>query len=246
MDAGFSSVLAFVGADVVMQEPPGGSSSRDFIRHAWALSWISEHSSEIDRIFWFDAFDIFFQGDPFGAIPSDSLVFFSEGFRVGHPLRGGPNADWVRECFGEEVLNRVQEGQVINGGTAGGPADLYVRFLSLLLFDATPWNVCSLDQPRITVHVELGTYARHGIKTRVHACEGPVLSLYACGTKNVPYRFFGESLYQIQAADAPWPALVLHDNGGAKRNLLPLFGRCDGWRERSNGSFGPWICKHPS
>jgi hypothetical protein len=67
-------------------------------RYHYEYDWLTNHSGEIDRVLHSDAYDIFFQADPFAdVIKHEYLSFVVEP----HFIRGcGWNLNWFEQCFG--------------------------------------------------------------------------------------------------------------------------------------------------
>jgi hypothetical protein len=104
------------------------------------------------------------------------MAFFEEGW----PMRSaGVNGKWIRECFGEEMLNRLGDCGVVCSGTIYGTVDAFLQFEEVLL-ERRWWKTCTVDQPILNVLLYTGELEVHGVQYVVMPCAGPVLTLSNC------------------------------------------------------------------
>jgi hypothetical protein len=182
----------------------------DLARIEWLYMWIRDHLGEIDRIFWFDAFDVFFQRDPFQTLISPGkMTFISEGIWVKYSKE---NRQWIDDCFGKGKWRSFKRGFVLCFGTVGGTSGVFLNFLHFLVGNRTQWFSCNLDQPRLNYYFHTGAFAAAGIEAEVQHCNGTVFSLSFCGKrKKVPFEYFGHKFYDISGEGLKdIPAVVHH------------------------------------
>jgi hypothetical protein len=109
------------------------------------LKWLEANADSVDRVLHSDAFDVFFQGDPFAShISFDSLKLVVEP----HCIRScGWNLAWVKQCYGEQGMHDLEHSFIICGGSIGGSAAQYIKLLRLMQTQKE-WRDCwgaSLD-----------------------------------------------------------------------------------------------------
>jgi hypothetical protein len=148
-------------------------------RYHYEYDWLTNHGGEIDRVLHTDAYDIFFQGDPFAdAIKREYLSFVIEP----HFIRScGWNLNWFERCFGP-VPELFKNSFIICSGSIGGNADYYRRLIGLML-NTSQWRTCykpSKDQPILNYLVWSGQASRAGINYRFVGCDGGMMTLQWC------------------------------------------------------------------
>jgi hypothetical protein len=162
-----------------------GRRHTDFFRAVWLLEWLTAHAAEVDRVFYFDAFDAFFQRDPFEHIVAPGrMTFIEEGIPIG---RQAGNRRQIAACLGQHAIAAVAEKSVICSGTVAGETDAFLRYLRLLLANATRWEACTVDQPQINWIVWSGEIERAGIPFRIEGCNGTVNSMVYCKRIRLPF-----------------------------------------------------------
>jgi hypothetical protein len=113
--------------------------------HASTLRWIlykdllSEHEGYkmiYNRVWLLDVRDTYFQLDPFSFIaysdtsPSSLHVFHGvESVSLG---QCGWNSGWVRDCFGDTVLNRMKNVPILCSGTVAGTMDFIAEYIEVM------------------------------------------------------------------------------------------------------------------
>jgi hypothetical protein len=151
----------------------------DHLRLTWLQRWLTAHASEIDRVFAMDAFDVFFDSDPFQLFrpeDKDSMIFVEECEFIGNQRH---NTIWCRTCWGEKTFQDIKEKRILNSGTVFGGIGAFIRYLNVVL-NLADWKVCIWDQPRIAWLVYCGGLKKEGIKFRTLNHTGEVISLTVC------------------------------------------------------------------
>jgi hypothetical protein len=148
-------------------------------RFRYEHAWLLRHAGSVDRVLHSDAYDIFFQGDPFDdAIRSDYISFVVEP----HFIRAcGWNLNWFEQCFGR-VVDQFKNRFIICSGSIGGGADFYLRLVALML-NVSQWEDCydeSKDQPILNFLVWSGRVRDAGIRYRFLGCDGGLMTLQWC------------------------------------------------------------------
>jgi hypothetical protein len=159
------------------------SSIPHMIRFDFELEWLQEHIPYVSRVLHTDAFDVFFQGDPFAShLSDDRLTFVVEP----HCIRScGWNLGWIKRCYGERGMEEMGHKFIICSGSIGGSALHYLTFLELLT-NQTEWSRCrgpSLDQPIVNHMMWAGDIDRAGIKYRLTGCDGGFFTMQWCVTE---------------------------------------------------------------
>ena len=153
------------------------------IRYEYEAKWLREHAGEVDRVFHTDAYDVFFQGDPFAkAIREDRLTFVVEP----HCFRScGWNLAWLQRCYGSEY-GRLWHNFIICSGSIGGSAKEYLKLLELMMM-REEWVRCwddSLDQAILNYLVWTGEVQRYGINYSLTGCDGGFLTVQWCAIED--------------------------------------------------------------
>jgi hypothetical protein len=150
------------------------------IRFEYERDWLHSHISTTSRVLHTDAFDVFFQGDPFSVhLSDDRLTFVVEP----HCIRScGWNLAWVKRCYGQKGMNELGHKFIICSGSIGGSASDYLKFLDLLT-SQQEWQTCwgpSLDQPIVNHLMWNGDIDRAGIKYGLTGCDGGFFTMQWC------------------------------------------------------------------
>jgi hypothetical protein len=153
------------------------------LRYESELAWLCKHGSEVDRVLHSDAFDVFFQGDPFTAhVSRDELTFVVEP----HCIRScGWNFAWLRRCYGSQAMGQFRFNFIVCSGSIGGPASEYMKLITLMT-DQREWKSCwesSLDQPILNWLLWTGAIRKHGIRYRLSGCDGGFFTMQWCVTE---------------------------------------------------------------
>lgn len=155
------------------------SFSPHMLRYEFEYHWLLKHQHEVDRVFHSDAFDVFFQGDPFNSVSNESLTFIVEP----HCFRScGWNLAWINQCYGPVGAKLLNHRFIICSGSISGPTNEYIKFLKLL-FEQPEWKTCwgpSLDQPIVNYIVWTGKAREAGIQYKLSGCDGGFLTMQWC------------------------------------------------------------------
>jgi hypothetical protein len=173
----FFRVIQLTGTEAHEADPPQGARSTDMARHPMLLGYLRAHGSEFDRILVSDAWDSYFERDPFELLTvTDGMCFIEEGWAIG---RAGMNPLWMRQCFGSRALALVRQHQTVCSGTIYGGTAPFIRFLEVLMNEKN-WEKCDLDQPILNWIVYGGDLVAAGVKIYTFDCNGPILTLANC------------------------------------------------------------------
>lgn len=182
------------------------NSSRDYVPHMlrfeFEKQWIEEHRNEIDRVFHSDAFDVYFQKDPFGPdISNDKITFVLEP----HAFRScGWNLAWMTDCYGSIVMQQLNTRFIICSGSIIGGADPYLKLINLMM-SQKEWSKCwkpSYDQPIVNFLVWSGAVDKAGIQYELTGCNGNYLTMQWCLTGTVPFNKNGRITSMIGSVPA--------------------------------------------
>jgi hypothetical protein len=150
----------------------------DIYRSEWLLGWLSPRVSEFDRVFYIDAFDAFFQMDPFEhLVVKGMMTFVTEGVTIGNQPG---NFEMIETCFGKPVAVALSDRELICSGSLAGDPISYVKYLKILTENLTRWHSCETDQQQINVLVWSGELEKVGVGFRTEGCNGTVNSMYYC------------------------------------------------------------------
>ena len=158
--------------------------SRTYVPHMLRFElekqWIEENADSIDRVFHADAFDVYFQKDPFGPdIKNDKLLFILEP----HAFRScGWNLAWMTECYGDRITQTLTKRFIICSGSIIGGKEPYLKLLDLMI-SQKEWSTCwqsSKDQPILNYLVWSGKVKEAGIEYELTGCNGNYLTMQWC------------------------------------------------------------------
>lgn len=164
-------------------------------RYNCELDWLEENGDQLDRVLHTDAYDVFFQADPFDKlITKDDLIFVVEP----HFIRGcGWNLEWFTSCFGKDVTEEFRDNFIICSGTIAGSVHHYIKLIRLMI-NQTQWETCygpSKDQPIMNYVVWSGLADAAGIKYRLTGCDGGFMTIQWCVINfEVKYNKLGQIL----------------------------------------------------
>eukprot|EP01038_Epipyxis_sp_PR26KG_P009891 gene9891-13305_t len=126
-----------------------GSLKPDFMinYHPSSIRWILYDRNLLqsyDRVIAVDVRDTLFQTDPFLLLPKDQNGLFHAFGEVRESMIGacGWNSGWVKDCFGQEVLNAVYNSPIICSGISMGTMDMmskYIHTMASLLLGLNPY-----------------------------------------------------------------------------------------------------------
>jgi hypothetical protein len=180
----------------------------DVARGLLLYEWLLKHRTEIDRVFSCDAFDSFFQSDPFKTlIVQGKMTFISEG----RLLSSCPvNLKWLIDCFGEEKAQSVKHNWVLCFGTIGGSINAYIKFLEFMTGNRTRWFGCRIDQGQLNYFVHSGALTRAGIDYEIQHCNQTVLSMFQCRWRRISFFHNRKIYYDISTNRKFVTAAVVH------------------------------------
>lgn len=183
------------------------------IRYEYEAKWLEEHVDEVDRVFHTDAFDVFFQGDPFARhVRFDRLTFVVEP----HCFRScGWNLAWMQRCY-PEAGSKFNHNFILCSGSISGSSTEYLKLVKLMMAQ-NEWTKCweaSLDQPILNYLVWTGEVTKAGINYSLTGCDGGFLTVQWCVTEeNVKFNEHN----QITSDDGSVPSYI------HQYNRIPAF-----------------------
>ena len=150
------------------------------LRYEFEREWIQQRINFLDRIFHADAFDVYFQKDPFtNSLAQGGIKFVVEP----HFFRScGWNLNWFKTCYGEEKLNRVLNKFIVCSGSIIGDAKAYLKLLDLMI-ESQEWKTCwnpSFDQPILNYLIWENKLIEKDIEYDFTACNGGFLTYQWC------------------------------------------------------------------
>lgn len=156
------------------------------LRYECEQEWLSKNINDVDRVLHSDAFDVFFQGDPFSRhISHDSLTFVVEP----HQFRScGWNLAWISRCYGESGFRKLSHRFIICSGSIAGPAKSYLKLIDLMIRQKE-WDTCfdnSLDQPILNYLVWRGYVSKAKINYTFSGCTGGFFTAQWCILDKTP------------------------------------------------------------
>ena len=151
------------------------------LRFKCEYEWLKHNQNNTDRVLHTDAFDIFFQKDPFDPeiIHHDDISFVVEPHFI-HSC--GWNLKWFQECYGEEVYNNYSSNFIVCSGTIAGNSNQYFKLLELMLAQKE-WKSCygeSKDQPILNYLIWSGKVDEKEVKYHFSGCDGGFATLKWC------------------------------------------------------------------
>jgi hypothetical protein len=175
------------------------------IRWEWYFHFLSSHIHEFDRVFHTDAFDAFFQADPFTpSISSRVLYVVSETNYIGLCR---VNSEWVLKCVGKSGLELVKRKPVLCSGSVFGSAVLFLQLVSAMV-NHSGWDDCWLkahDQGVFNYLVYTDLF--HRIPIKVMGCESGFVTMGYCSASQI--RFF-DSKKRVVTPILMRPSIYIH------------------------------------
>ncbi|EAY13900.1 hypothetical protein TVAG_028530 [Trichomonas vaginalis G3] len=162
-------------------------------RYEHELAWLNAHFKDVDRVLHTDAFDVFFQGDPFAeSLKNDTLTLALEP----HQFKScGWNLAWLRDCYGATVLSQLNHRFILCSGSIGGSAYDYVKLLNLMT-TSKEWITCwqsSMDQPILNYLVWTGALKENGIRYKITGCNEGFFTMQWCvKMREIRYNQYGQ------------------------------------------------------
>lgn len=160
--------------------------------------WIKANINNFDRILHSDAYDIFFQEDPFQPYEDRDLISYDKLTFVVEPhfIRGcGWNLAWFTNCFGPETTRKFEDNFIICSGTIAGSASDYLKLIEMMIAQ-NEWKTCynpSHDQPILNYLIWSGKVRDAGIKYNLVGCDGGFATLQWCTLNmRVDYNEYGQ------------------------------------------------------
>jgi hypothetical protein len=125
------------------------------LRYEWYWIWAEQYNPNV-WILLIDARDSFFQSDPFAHVPprqslnpKDGLLyFFGENHEATRLGKSTKNKNWLRNAYGDEILNALQDKPTICSGSTMGEQIALETYLRALVneWDETDIEMTGADQ----------------------------------------------------------------------------------------------------
>ncbi|OHT12402.1 hypothetical protein TRFO_17772 [Tritrichomonas foetus] len=194
----------------------------DFIRDSMVCNFAKKYQEDFDRIFFFDAYDVFFEHDPFEYFIGDNMFFFQEALI---PIKDSPcNRGWILDCYGNEGLPIMGDNVVICSGTVAGSIRMFIRFYELLQKQPA-WKQCAVDQGQMNFAVYSGLLTLNNVSYVIFNHAGPVHTL---PHSIIHYKYYLDNpnyIYVTNANDKV--AAVYHQINRFKNVTRGLYHRCN-------------------
>jgi hypothetical protein len=192
----------------------------DSQRSEWLLEWLSVRVHDFDRIFFFDAYDVFFQSDPFEHLVEPGLMtFVGEGVLLRDQVG---NFGAVKDLFGPDVAAAMARYPVLCSGTVAGDPVTFVRYLRVLMRNGTLWR-STFDQTQLNYWAWMGGFEAAGVRFRVEHCNGTINSMYYCPRSKV---FFLRDLFDVSENPEFVNNAVMHHYKGWPSIVRNYYKRC--------------------
>lgn len=133
-----------------------------------------------DRVFHSDAYDVFFQGDPFtNSIENDRLYFVMEDVAIKNSTW---NSGWIVRAYNETTLHTLENFTVSCSGTVIGGYEQFMRYLVTMLNHVPFWmnGRHSLDQAYHNYLLHSGEFKRAGVTPEFLGCNSHILTMHYC------------------------------------------------------------------
>ncbi|OHT12401.1 hypothetical protein TRFO_17771 [Tritrichomonas foetus] len=196
----------------------------DFIRDEFACNFVKKFQKDIDRVFFFDAFDVFFERDPFEHFVGDHLFLFQESLLT---IKEDPyDLKWMRDCYGQEETEKYWNNYFVCSGTIAGSASMFIRFFELLQSQKS-WidPNCGVDQGQLNYAIYSGLLTKNNISLVLFDHVGPVHTLN-CAIKHFKY-YWNNTRYVYVTNAKDEVASVLHQVKQQKKLHAGLYARCN-------------------
>ena len=156
------------------------SASPHSLRYIGYQQFIKSTNRKYSRVLHADAFDIFFQSDPFTSqIDTDSLYFIMEDILIKNSTW---NSGWLKRAYDANTSAQLGDFTVSCSGTLIGGFQQFKVYLDTLLSHAPFWTNGrhSLDQAYHNYLLHTGVFAEKGIKVKQFGCNSPFLTMHYC------------------------------------------------------------------
>lgn len=146
--------------------------------------YLDRTDKKFDRILHSDAFDVFFQSDPFTAdIRNDRLYFTMEDRKI----KDCPfNTRWIRQSYNESVLRALENFTISCSGTVIGGYDQFMRYLVTMIthkpFLANGGTRLDPDQAYQNYLLHTGAFERAGVRAEYLGCNSAIISMHYCSS----------------------------------------------------------------
>lgn len=145
--------------------------------------WLDKNIRDVDRVMHIDAFDTFFQHDPFNeGISHNALDIVLEDKKIGDcPW----NSNWLEKCYGPKIRDELGRDVIACSGSIGGNAKLFKKLLKILV-SLSKFKQCwnpSIDQAHLNYLLYTGRLERAHIPVKVHGCNSSFLTMTWCSKK---------------------------------------------------------------
>ena len=174
--------LESCGVEYFKMKSPKNSSSfyPHSLRYIGYSQYIKSANMKYKRVLHADAFDVFFQSDPFTKnIEQNRLYFIMEDILIGNSTW---NSGWLKRAYNESISKQLENFTVSCSGTIIGGYSQFQIYLNTLLGHAPFWanGRHSLDQAYHNYLLHTGKFADNGVNVSTFGCNSPFLTMHYC------------------------------------------------------------------
>lgn len=165
------------------------------VRFNCEFEWLNNHISEVRRILHADAFDVFYQRDPFeNSVPEDKIVFVLEPVSI---RKEKTIFSSMCDCLGSEKAIEMELNYTVSSSLIAGSSLHYFRFL-LLITHIPEWGKCygkDFDKVAINYLVWSDILKKNDVNYSYTGCEsGLMLAGWCLAASSVIINEYGELL----------------------------------------------------
>ena len=124
-------------------------------RYAYQTKWLSDHSNQYDRVIMSDIRDIALYSDPFEQlvnITDKGVQVYTEIYKYSEQPH---NQRWIRACYGEEYLTRIEDEMVTCCGVIAGTTRALLDYLYAFIKELRVKAGCHDVGTDTAVHVKI-------------------------------------------------------------------------------------------
>ena len=155
------------------------------LRYIGYKEFLDAASRKYNRVFHADAYDVFFQRDPFNEeIRSDRLYFTLEDVLIQNSTW---NSGWLVRAYNESVSKELGNFTVSCSGTVIGGYEQFMRYLVTMLNHMPFWKNGrhSLDQAYHNYLLHTGAFERAGVHPEFLGCNSQILTMHYCSRNRI-------------------------------------------------------------
>lgn len=195
----------------------------DMIRDNFVTNYLKRNKNIYQRVFFFDAFDVFFESDPFQYFSESKLYLFKESTQKIKWNRS--NRKWIENCYDRYAFRLLRNQYIVCSGTiAAGSIDEFIKFYTIL-YNENNWPKCVVDQGSLNYFLHTGLFQRRNLSYSVFDHVGPIQTLDV-GLKRYDYYHWNNNKYLALLNIEGRVASIAHQYTRKPEHVNSYYSRC--------------------